>query len=94
MKNLAILMILISAITSCDKFMISPNITDDSSQIVKSNVPSPVINAFTAKYYPTASRMEWQKEDGNTWKVKFYFGGLRWEAIFAAAGTFISEKVN
>ncbi|ULQ53171.1 hypothetical protein [Flavihumibacter fluvii] len=93
MKKLVIVFILAASLCSCDKFVNGPHGLDDSSQNTPSNIPSAVKNAFNAKY-PTASRMEWEPEDGNTWKVKFYLDGVRWEAFFNADGSFISANIK
>jgi len=93
MKKLTLVIALALSLCSCDKFVHNPGSVDDSSQNSSANVPAAVKNAFNAKY-PTASRMEWEPEDGNTWKVKFYLGGVRWEAFFNADGSFISERLH
>jgi len=53
--------------------------------------PAAVNTAFNTRYPTASGEIEWQKEDGNTYKVKFFIGSQRWQAIFAADGTFISE---
>lgn len=93
MKKLLLFLVLAISLTSCEKFLNHPDDSGNSSNTNPANVPSAVKNAFNAKY-PTASRMEWEPEDGNTWKVKFYLGSVRWEAFFGADGTFISENIK
>ncbi len=90
--------------TSCEKSPISANADDNSSTLAgrrgaddptpvpPSNLPASVQAAFSARY-PGATRMEWQAEDGNTWKVKFFLGNVRWKAFFRADGTFISASI-
>lgn len=87
--------------TSCEKSGVPANGTDNNSTLTgrrgaddpvvppPANLPAAVQAAFSARY-PTATRMEWQAEDGNTWKVKFFLGNVRWKAFFRADGTFIS----
>ena len=41
---------------------------------------------------PNRQRADRVEKDGNTYKVKFFIGSQRWQAIFASDGTFISEK--
>ena len=67
--------------------------TDDITLPPPASLPASVLNAFKAKY-PTANLMEWEPEDGNTWKVKFFLGNVRWIAVFKADGTFVSAKVK
>lgn len=90
--------------TSCEKSTISANADDNSGTVTgrrgaddptpvpPSNLPASVQAAFSVRY-PTATRMEWQAEDGNTWKVKFFIGSVRWKAFFRADGTFISASL-
>lgn len=65
---------------------------DDPVVPPPANLPAAVLNAFNARY-PGATRVEWQAEDANTWKAKFYLGTVRWKAFFKADGTFISESL-
>jgi hypothetical protein len=64
---------------------------DDPVVPPPSNLPAAVLNAFTASH-PTATRMEWQAEDNNTWKVKYFIGAERWRALYAADGTLIWDR--
>lgn len=64
---------------------------DDPAVAPPANLPPVVLASFNAKY-PGAIRTEWQAEDGNTWKVKFFLGSQRWIAFFNADGTFISAQ--
>jgi len=64
---------------------------DDPPAPIPAGLPAAVVTAFNAKY-PGASRVEWQAEDGNTWKAKFFIGTQRKRALFAADGTFIWER--
>lgn len=100
MKNMfAALLIASLFFTSCEKSTISANDdnstltgrrgADDPNPVPPSNLPAAVQAAFTARY-PGATRMEWQAEDANTWKVKFFMGSVRWIAFFRADGSFIS----
>lgn len=93
MKKLFLAFTLAIALSSCEKFLTHPDDSGSSTGTNTSNVPSAVKSAFAAKY-PTASRMEWEPEDGNTWKVKFYVDGVRWEAFFNADGSFISANIK
>lgn len=87
---------------SCQKSSVSPNANnstiagrrgaDDAPVPPPANLPAAVQASFTARY-PTATRMEWQAEDGNTWKVKFFVGTVRWKAFFRADGTFIAASL-
>jgi hypothetical protein len=87
--------------TACQKSTISSNTAaeeiaarrgaDDPVLPPPSNLPPAVLNAFTAAH-PTATRMEWQAEDNNTWKVKYFIGNERWRALYAADGTLIWDR--
>lgn len=71
--------------------------TDDtpvssSQNIPASQVPAAVTSAFNSRYPAASGQIEWEKEDGNTYKVKFFIGSQRKQALYTAAGSFISEK--
>jgi hypothetical protein len=94
MKNLVASLALALVFVSCSKNIDLPS-TDDSSNSVAlspAQVPASVMSAFKAKYSGAGGEIEWQKEDGNTYKVKFWLGAERWQAIFNADGSFVSEK--
>lgn len=98
MKNLFAMLSLVLVMVSCSKSIDLPAGVDDSSVSSKSanlpvsQVPVAVLDAFKAKYPNAGGEIEWQKEDGNTYKVKFWLGAQRWQAIFSASGSFLSEK--
>lgn len=98
MKKVFLLLIAAIAFASCEKSTVSTSITDevlnrrgadDVAVPPPANLPAAVLSSFTASY-PTATRMEWQAEDGNTWKVKFFLGTQRWVAVYKADGTLVS----
>ena len=106
MKNALIPALLAAAltITACSKSPVSPNSDDSSISAARHGaddapvappaaLPSAVKSAFATRY-PAATRMEWEPEDGNTWKVKFFLGNQRWIATFKADGTFISAQLK
>jgi hypothetical protein len=62
------------------------------SNISASSVPAAVMSAFNSKYPTAGGQIEWEKEDGNTYKVKFFIGSQRKQAIFDANGNLLSEK--
>lgn len=64
---------------------------DDPPAPLPAGLPAVVISAFNTRY-PTATRIEWQAEDGNTWKAKFFIGTQRKRALFTANGTFLWER--
>lgn len=74
---------------ACSK---SSNSSPAIGPIAASQVPSAVMSAFNAKYPSASGQIEWELEDGNTYKVKYYIGSQRWQARFTAAGGFISEQ--
>lgn len=80
--------------TSCSQNIDLPAPDDSSNSVAltPAQVPVAVKDAFKARYPSAGGEIEWQKEDGNTYKVKFWLGSQRWQAIFSAAGSFISEK--
>jgi putative salt-induced outer membrane protein YdiY len=86
MKKLLLALLISTATLSCSKS------NNTSTTISASQVPSPVMSSFNAKYPTASGQIEWEKEDSNTYKVKFYIGSQRWQAIFKADGTFVSEQ--
>ncbi|MBX9784069.1 MAG: hypothetical protein K2X48_12340 [Chitinophagaceae bacterium] len=94
MKNLFASIILLFVMASCSQNIDLPTPDDSSNSVVlaPSQVPAAVMDAFKAKYPTAGGEIEWQKEDGNTYKVKFWLGAQRWQAIFNATGGFLSEK--
>lgn len=94
MKNLVASLILALLMTSCSQNIDLPTRDDSSNSVAltEAQVPASVMNAFKAKYPAAGGEIEWQKEDGNTYKVKFWLGAERWQAIFSATGGFLSEK--
>ena len=63
-----------------------------SVNIPASQVPSAVMSSFNSKYPTASGQIEWEKEDGNTYKVKFFIGSQRKQVIFSSTGSVISEK--
>jgi hypothetical protein len=86
MKNIFFLLLAtVISLTACQKSTVSPGVNeeiasrrgaDDPVVPPSSNLPAAVLNAFTAAH-PTATRMEWQAGDNNTWKVKYFLGTER-----------------
>lgn len=97
MKQFLLAMLLLTAISSCTQVNDLVPSTDDSisakgTNIPASSIPVAVTSAFAAKYPTASGEIEWQREDGNTYKVKFWLGAQRWQAIFSSTGSFVSEK--
>jgi hypothetical protein len=65
---------------------------DDPVVAPPANLPAAVLSAFNAGY-PNATRVEWEPENNNTWKAKFFIGTVRWKAFYKADGTFISVSL-
>lgn len=65
---------------------------DDPVVAPPANLPAAVLSAFNTRY-PNATRVEWQPEDNNTWKAKFFIGAVRWKVFFKADGSFISVSL-
>lgn len=86
MKKLLLFLMLATATVSCHKS------NDNNSSINASAVPGTITSSFNTRYPSASGQIEWEKEDGNTYKVKFFQGAQRWQAIFAADGSFLSEK--
>lgn len=86
LRKILLAFLISTAVVSCSKS------TDNNSSINSSQVPASVMNAFNTRYPAASGQIEWEKEDANTYKVKFFIGYQRWQAIFKADGTFISEK--
>ncbi len=100
MKNSILAVLILFAVSACSKINDLVPLTDDNSSLAArkqpplpvSQVPTAVLDAFKVKYPNAGGEIEWQKEDGNTYKVKFWLGAERWQAIFNADGSFVSEK--
>ncbi|TWI81294.1 hypothetical protein IQ13_2311 [Lacibacter cauensis] len=97
MKQLLLAILVFLTVSSCTQVNDLVPSTDDSlsakgATISAASVPATVMNAFTTKYPTAGGEIEWQKEDGNTYKVKFWLGAERWQAIFSSTGSFLSEK--
>jgi hypothetical protein len=86
MKKLLLALLISTAVVSCSKH------NDDNSNFTASQVPAGVMSSFNTRYPTAAGQIEWEKENGNTFKVKFFIGSQRWLAIFKADGTFLSES--
>jgi hypothetical protein len=93
MKKLIICVFCLAALSSCDKFIDGINDRREVEHNNSAQIPAAVLSAFNAKY-PNASRVEWEPEDGNTWKAKFFLGSVRWEAFFKADGSFLSANLK
>lgn len=87
MKKLLLALLISTTTLSCSK-----SSSNTSTSISASQVPSPVMSSFNSKYPGASGQIEWEKEDSNTYKVKFFIGSQRWQAIFKADGTFLSEQ--
>jgi hypothetical protein len=106
MKKILFLLLATSlTVASCEKSTLSRS-NDDSSISGRqgrgvddpvlpapSALPASVLKSFATRY-PTATRIEWEPENGNTWKVKFFLDSVRWIATFKADGTFISARIK
>jgi len=93
MKNLILAALILFAVSSCSKIDDSSfNSVPSGTVLVASQVPAAVTTAFNTKYPAASGEIEFEKEDGNTIKVKFFLGSQRWQAFFKADGTFISEN--
>jgi hypothetical protein len=100
MKKLVLAIMLLISFSACEKINDAVSSTDDSvlsrggngDNIPVSQVPAAVVAAWKAKYPAAGGQIEWELEDGNTYKVKFWLGSQRWQAIFSSTGSFISEK--
>jgi hypothetical protein len=93
MKKFVIFICCLATLSSCDKFIDGVNDRREFEHNNSARVPAAVLSAFNAKY-PTASRVEWEPEDGNTWKAKFFLDSVRWEAFFKADGSFLSANLK
>ena len=94
MKNLILAALILFSVSSCSKSDdLSFNAVPAGTVLVASQVPASVSSAFHAKYPAASGEIEFEKEDGNTVKVKFFQGSQRWQAFFKTDGTFISESV-
>ncbi|MBK7374640.1 MAG: hypothetical protein IPJ02_03470 [Chitinophagaceae bacterium] len=83
-------LISITMAISCSK---QNDAVSSSTVISSSAVPASVMSNFNSRYPSAGGQIEWEKENGNTYKVKFFLGSQRWQALFAPDGSFISEKM-
>lgn len=95
MKQFLLAILVLLTISSCTQVNDLVPSTDDSlsakgTTISAASVPAAVMSAFTTKYPGAGGEIEWQKEDGNTYKVKFWLGAERWQAMFSNTGSFLS----
>ena len=60
-------------------------------RISAASVPYAVKNAFNSRYYG-ATGIEWKKLDNGTYKVEFYWRGVRIQTIFSASGAVLKEE--
>lgn len=94
MKNLILATLLFFFVSSCSKSDdLSFNSVPAGTVLIASQVPAAVTTSFNTKYPSASGEIEFEKEDGNTVKVKFFMGAQRWQAFFKTDGTFISESV-
>jgi hypothetical protein len=52
--------------------------------ITAAQVPAPVMSTYNSRYPSASGQIEWEREDGNTYKVKFLLGAQRWQAPFVS----------
>lgn len=89
MKKLLFVLFLALSAAGCSK---SNDNSGSISAITPAQVPAAVMNAYNSRYPSASGQIEWEREDGNTYKVNFFLGSQRWQAIFTANGGFVSEK--
>lgn len=85
-------MLMLATVTMSSTCSKSDDLVSASTVVSSSQVPSPVMSSFNNRYPAATGQIEWEKENGNTYKVKFFIGSQRWQAIFASDGSFISDK--
>lgn len=54
------------------------------------SIPTAVVNTFKSRY-PNATHAEWKKQSDGTYKVEFFRGSIKWQAIFSASGRLLKE---
>jgi major membrane immunogen (membrane-anchored lipoprotein) len=97
-KIFAAILISASLMTSCSKDDIASDAAargSSSSSAVEDNIkvtnlPAAVSSAFNARF-PGATNIEWKMKNGN-YKVQFFLGTVRWEAIFTPTGTLVKQE--
>jgi major membrane immunogen (membrane-anchored lipoprotein) len=96
-KIFAAIMISAALMTSCSKedSALDAAARGSSSSKVEDNIkvpnlPAAVLNAFNTRY-PGATNIEWKMKNGN-YKVQFYIGTVKWEAIFTPTGSLVKEE--
>ena len=58
--------------------------------IAASAVPAAVKTGFT-KLYPDATGIQWKLKNGN-YKVEFFRGAVKWQAIFSPSGVLLKQE--
>lgn len=88
-----LLIFLLATVTMSSTCSKDDVVSSSSSGVISaSQVPAAVMSAFNSRYPGATGQIEWEKEDGNTYKVKFFINSQRMQAIFSSTGSFISEK--
>ena len=55
------------------------------------SVPAAVMSAFKARY-ADATQTEWKLNSDGNYKVEFFRGSVKWQAIFTPAGTLVKQE--
>ena len=90
MKKLFVIIIIASAMASCQK----ENVTANNSNTTEDRVATPpktVADAFTANF-GNLKVSEWKLRNDGTWRAHFTKDGKAWEATFSAAGDLLKSE--
>ena len=88
MKKLLLALSLTMVMLACSK----SNNSNAYIHIAASQVPLVVMSTYNTRYPSASGQIEWELEDGSTYKVTFFIGTQSWQAQFNADGTFIDEQ--
>lgn len=58
------------------------------NNVSPTTVPTAVRNAFKTRF-PNATRIEWKKLSNGNYKVEFYSGAVKYQAIYKPNGTLV-----
>ena len=79
----------VSAASGSGKVEDNPN-GGGGNNIAAASVPAAVKSAFTSRY-PGATNIQWKLKNGQ-YKVEFFIGAVKWQAIFAPNGSLLKQE--
>lgn len=103
-KTILLLSVVTLSLGACTKHspaddnsaLISKSVEDNpngggGNNVNAATVPAAVTSAFKARY-PDAAKIEWKLNSDGNYKVEFFRGAVKWQAIFTPAGVLVKEE--